>query len=207
MRYTWFVVAHSSVRFAIQRYSLTRLPFVIKIISVNGSESVGPVVQKFHSTWQDLFNRYACACCVMSNRPQDPLGTERWVIMSTKGTSSACSADITSERTRRAATNHGPSQEKGQGPASYGSVKGTNSCTCATSIFFFFFRGVLALGVGVNRTFCAFVSRERYWTSTAAVHIMPVSLSWRRSGEAATAKPRDTLSVRLCFMDVSNCAR
>ena len=38
---------------AIQTYSLTRFPFVIKIISVNGSESVGPVVQKCRSTWQD----------------------------------------------------------------------------------------------------------------------------------------------------------
>ena len=99
---------------AIQTYSLTRLPFVLKIISVNGCESVGSVVQKCRSTWQDLFNRYACACCVMSNGPQDPLGIERWVIMSPKGTTSACSADITSERTRRAATNHGPSQEKGK---------------------------------------------------------------------------------------------
>ena len=101
---------------AIQTYSLSRLSFAIKIISVNGSESVGPVVQKCRSTWQDLFNRYACACCIMSNGPQDPLGTERWVIMSTKGTSSACSADklATSERTRRAATNHGPSEEKGK---------------------------------------------------------------------------------------------
>ena len=36
---------------------------------------------------------------------------------------------------------------------------------------------------------------------------MPVSLSWRRSGAAAMAKPRDTLTVRLCLMDVSNCAR
>ena len=99
---------------AIQTYSLMRLPFVIKIISANGSESVGPVVQKCRSTWQDLFNRYACACCVMSNEPQDPLGTKRWVIMPTKGTTSSCSADITSERTRRAATNHGPSQEKGK---------------------------------------------------------------------------------------------
>ena len=97
---------------AIQTYSLTRLPFVIKIISVNGSESVGPVVQKCRSTWHYLFNRYVCACCVMSNGPQNPLGTERWVIMSTKGTSSACSADITRERTRRAASNRGPSQEK-----------------------------------------------------------------------------------------------
>ena len=157
----------------------------------------------------------------MSNGPQDPLGTERWVIVSTKGTSSACSADITSDRTRRAATNHGPSQEKGQGAAGYGSVKETNTCTYATSIFVFFFlsfflfsrpgwqrkRGVLALGVGVNGSVCAFVSREFYWTSTAAVHIMPVSLSWRQSGAAAMAKSRDTLSVRLCFMDVSNCAR
>ena len=101
---------------AIQTYSLSRLSFAIKIISMNGSESVGPVVQKCRSTWQDLFNRYACACCIMSNGPQDPLGTERRVIMSTKGTSSACSADklATSERTRRAATNHGPSQEKGK---------------------------------------------------------------------------------------------
>ena len=102
----------------------------------------------------------------MSNGPQDPLGTELWVIMSKKGTSSAYSADITSERTRRAATNHGPSQEKGQGTAGYGSVKGTNTCTSATFFFFFFFlrpgwqrkRGVLALGVEVNRSFCAFVS-------------------------------------------------
>ena len=97
---------------AIWTYSLTRLPFVINIISVNGSESVGPVVQKGRSTWQELFNRYAFACCGMSNGPQDSLGTERWVIMSTKGTTSACSADITSERTGCAATNHGPSQEK-----------------------------------------------------------------------------------------------
>ena len=101
---------------AIQTYSLSRLSFAIKIISVNGSESVDPVVQKCRSTWQDLFNRYPCACCIMSNGPQDSLETERWVIMSTKGASSACSADklATSERTRRAATNHGPSQEKGK---------------------------------------------------------------------------------------------
>ena len=46
------------------------------------------------------------------------------------------------------------------------------------------------------------VSREFYWTSTAAVHSMPVSLSWWRGGAAEMAKPRDTLSVRLCFMDV-----
>ena len=71
----------------------------------------------------------------------------------------------------------------------------------------FNFPGVLALGLGENRTFCAIVSREFYWTSTAAMHIMPVSLSWRRSGAAAMAKPRDTLTVRLCFMDVNNCAR
>ena len=61
---------------AIWTYSLTRLPFVIKIISVNGSESMDSVVQKCRSTWQDLFDRNACACCVMSNGPQDPLGTE-----------------------------------------------------------------------------------------------------------------------------------
>ena len=60
---------------AIWMYSLTRPPFVIKIISVNGSESMGPVVQKCRSTWQDLFNRYACACCVMLNGPRDLLGT------------------------------------------------------------------------------------------------------------------------------------
>ena len=126
-------------------------------------------------------------------------------------------------------------------------MKGTNTCTYATSIFFFFsfflhfffffssfsafnfhfsffifpvhfqfsifnfrfpfqfsfpfynfnFPGVLALGLGGNRTFCAIVSREFYWTSTAAM----------RGGAAAMAKPRDTLTVRLCFMDVSNCAR
>ena len=121
-------------------------------------------------------------------------------------------------------------------------MKGTNTCTYATSIyiyifsfpffvhfFFFFFSrlsifishfpifpsissfqlsisisdfhfnfpGVLALGLGENRTFCAIVSREFYWTSTAAM----------RGGAAAMAKPRDTLTVRLCFMDVSNCAR
>ena len=71
----------------------------------------------------------------------------------------------------------------------------------------FNFPGVLALGLGENRTFCAIVSREFYRTSTAAMHIMPVSLSWRRSGATAMAKPRDTLTVRLCFMDVNNCAR
>ena len=71
----------------------------------------------------------------------------------------------------------------------------------------FNFPGVLALGLGENRTFCAIVSREFYWISTAVMHIMPVSLSWRWGGAAAMAKPRDTLTVRLCFMDVSNCAR
>ena len=60
---------------AIWTYSLTRLPFVIKIINVNYSEPMGPVVRKCRSTLQDLFNRYACACCVMSNEPQDHLGT------------------------------------------------------------------------------------------------------------------------------------
>ena len=57
---------------AIQTYSLSRLSFAIKIISVNGSESVGPVVQKCRSTWQDLFNRYACVCvcvCAFSSHP------------------------------------------------------------------------------------------------------------------------------------------
>ena len=61
---------------AIWTYGLTRLPFVISIVTVNDNESMSPVVQKCRSTWQDLFNRYACACCVMSNGPQDPLGTE-----------------------------------------------------------------------------------------------------------------------------------
>ena len=56
----------------------------------------------------------------------------------------------------------------------------------------FNFPGVLALGVGMNRTFCAFVSPEFCWTRTAVVHIMPVSSSWRRSGAAAMAKPRNT---------------
>ena len=60
---------------------------------------------------------------------------------------------------------------------------------------------------GSEQVICAFVSREIYWVSTAAVHIMPVPLRWRRGGAAATAKPRGTLSVSLCFMDVSNCAR
>ena len=32
-------------------------------------------------------------------------------------------------------------------------------------------RGVIALGVGVNRLVIAFGSRENYWTSTAAVHV------------------------------------
>ena len=61
---------------AIWTYSLTRLPFVIKIIGANGCESMDPVVQKCRNTWQDLFNRYACAYCVMLNGPQDPSGTE-----------------------------------------------------------------------------------------------------------------------------------
>ena len=39
------------------------------------------------------------------------------------------------------------------------------------------------------------------------MHIIPVPLSWCRGGAAVTAKPRDTLSVSLCFIDVSNCAR
>ena len=34
---------------------------------------------------------------------------------------------------------------------------------------------VIALGVGVNRLVCAFVSREIYWTSTTAVHTGPLS--------------------------------
>ena len=63
--------------------------------------------------------------------------------------------------------------------------------------FHFNFPGVLALGLGENKTFCGIVSREFYWTSTAAM----------LGGAAAMAKPRDTLTVRLCFMDVSNCAR
>ena len=68
---------------------------------------------------------------------------------------------------------------------------------CQFSISDFHFPGVLALGLGENRTFCAIVSREFYWTSTVAM----------RGGAAVMAKPRDTLTVRLCFMDVSNCAR
>ena len=68
---------------------------------------------------------------------------------------------------------------------------------CQFSISDFHFPGVLALGLGENRTFCAIVSREFYWTSTVAM----------RGGAAVIAKPRDTLTVRLCFMDVSNCAR
>ena len=71
---------------AIWAYSLTRVPFVIKRTNANYSKSMVPLVQKCRSTWQDLFNRYACACCVLSNGPQDLLGTESWVIMSTKGT-------------------------------------------------------------------------------------------------------------------------
>ena len=73
----------------------------------------------------------------------------------------------------------------------------TFNCQFSISDFHFNFPGVLALGLGENRTFCAIVSRELYWTSTAAM----------RGGAAAMTKPRDTLTVRLCFMDVSNCAR
>ena len=72
-----------------------------------------------------------------------------------------------------------------------------SNCQFSISDFHFNFPGVLALGLGENRAFCAIVSREFYWTSTAAM----------RGGAAAMAKPRDTLTVRLCFMDVSNCAR
>ena len=74
---------------AIWTFSLKKLPFVIKKNSLSCSESMGPVVQKCRGTSQDMFNRYACACCVLSNGPQDPLGAERWVITSTKGTTSA----------------------------------------------------------------------------------------------------------------------
>ena len=72
-----------------------------------------------------------------------------------------------------------------------------SNCQFSISDFHFNFPGVLALGLGENRTFCAMVSREFYWTSTVAM----------RGGAAVMAKPRDTLTVRLCFMDVSNCAR
>ena len=68
---------------------------------------------------------------------------------------------------------------------------------CQFLISDFHFPGVLALDLGENRTFCAIVSREFYWTSTVAM----------RGGAAVMTKPRDTLTVRLCFMDVSNCAR
>ena len=68
-------------------------------------------------------------------------------------------------------------------------------------------RGGASLGMGVNRLSCAFVSREVYWTNTAAVHIIPAPLSWRRGGAVAMVKPRDTLSVCLWFTDVSDCAR
>ena len=67
--------------------------------------------------------------------------------------------------------------------------------------------GVLALGVGVNRLVCAFVSREIYWTNTAAVHIMPAPLNWRRDGAAAKMKPCDTLSVYACASWMSVIAR
>ena len=72
-----------------------------------------------------------------------------------------------------------------------------SNCQFSISDFHFNFPGVLALGLGENRTFCAIVSREFYWTSTVAM----------RGGAAVMAKPRETLTVRLCFMDVSNCAR
>ena len=72
-----------------------------------------------------------------------------------------------------------------------------SNCQFSISDSHFNFPGVLALGLGENRTFCAIVSREFYWTSTVAM----------RGGAAVMAKPRDTLTVRLCFMDVSNCAR
>ena len=72
-----------------------------------------------------------------------------------------------------------------------------SNCQFSISDFHFNFPGVLALGLGENRTFCAIVSREFYWTSTTAM----------RGGAAAMAKPRDTLTVRLCYMDVSSCAR
>ena len=118
-------------------------------------------------------------------------------------------------------------------------MKGTNTCTYATSIFLFFyfffifgfqfsffifqfsrpfpvfnFQFSISISIlistlqfqfprrtrsrfGREHDFCAIVSREFYWTSTAAM----------RGGAADMAKPRDTLTVRLCFMDVSNCAR
>ena len=38
-----------------------------------------------------------------------------------------------------------------------------------------------------------------------AYHTGPLSWGW--GDAAAVAKPRDTLSVCLCFMDVSDCAR
>ena len=99
------------------------------------------------------------------------------MIVSTKGTTSAGSAELASEQTRRAAKNYSSSQKKGQGAAGYGSVKGNEnvyvrygqlSTTGVAGKC-----GVIALGVGVNTLVCAFVSREKYWTSTATVHIMP----------------------------------
>ena len=131
--------------------------------------------------------------------------------MSTKGTSSSCSADklATSERTRRAPTNYGPSQERARCSGLWKREENEHvyvryelffsffsffffpfSFRLSISIFNFQFSifnfrfpfqfsfpfynfnfpGVLALGLGENRTFCAIVSREFYWTSTAAVH-------------------------------------
>jgi hypothetical protein len=46
-----------------------------------------------------------------------------------------------------------------------------------------------------------------YWTSTAAMHIMPVSLSWRRRGAAAVAKTRDTPKEYACAAWMSLIAR
>ena len=66
---------------AIWAYSLTGLPFVIKIFGVNRIEPLEPIIQECRSTWQDRY--------VMSSGPQDPVGRELWVIMSTKGTTSA----------------------------------------------------------------------------------------------------------------------
>ena len=67
--------------------------------------------------------------------------------------------------------------------------------------------GVIAVGVGVNRLVCVFVSREKILDEycDGAYHVSPSS--WRPGGAAAKAKPRDTLSVCLCFMGVSDCVR
>ena len=48
---------------AIWAYSFTGLPFVINIISVNGSESLGPVVQKCHSTSRPVQSVCVCVMC------------------------------------------------------------------------------------------------------------------------------------------------